>query len=162
MVVNVVKHTFFVCYPIVNSLSLEIFLLSLINCWMVPFWGLNVNICLLSTCSGSIWLVTATVVTASLSELGRAQWPSTMFVLENARYSKKHHISEQLCCLTATRRKSPNSSFWLLYPFIVIHPAIIICASFHPSNPSSLHPLIIFCNLSNCLSIHLYLHSFVL
>ena len=109
--------------------------------------------CLSSTCSGSTWLVTVTVVTASLSELGRARWPSTMFVLENARYCKNTtYLSSSVVWLQQEGQAraadscmficlSPHSSFCLLYRFI--HSFI---PSIQPMVFPSLHPLLIFCN----------------
>lgn len=54
-----------------------------------PYTVLNFHVCLPSTFLGSTWLVTATAVTASLSELAKVQWPSTMSVQGNVRYIKK-------------------------------------------------------------------------
>lgn len=105
------------------------------------------RVCLLSTCSGSTWLVTVTAVTASPSELARVQWPSMMFAQENARYSEN-----ATCLATGRKRKSfwltQTSSFCLAVSFIhsSIHQPLVwsLTVLIHPLLHYFVHPLVFF------------------
>lgn len=109
-----------------------------------PYTVLNVHVCLLSTFLGSIWLVTATAVTASLSELAKVQWPSTMSVQGNVRYIEKLKLISLSCLITLdevgfysgpqlyTSFLPPppshrSSSFSFIFPLSSIHPSIPLC-----------------------------------
>lgn len=61
-------------------LALPNCLISEVNVFYLFFWSLFPDF---------TWLLTATEVTASLSELARVRWRSTMFAQENARYREQ-------------------------------------------------------------------------
>lgn len=111
-----------------------------------PYTVLNVHVCLLSTFLGSIWLVTATAVTASLSELAKVQWPSTMSVQGNVRYIEKL----KLISSTAVWLHQMKLVFTLdpsfTHPFFhrLLHTDHLLFHSFSHSHPS-IHPSIPLC-----------------
>lgn len=120
--------------------------------------------CFLSICSGSTWWVTATVVTASPSELARVRWPSTMFVLENARYieDRTAYLSNSVCL-------SIHPLFFVSPPTMLssIHP--FTCQSYLSSSPlklPSIHPSVprsVLTSFNDLLQpFHLFLHPFLL
>lgn len=111
-----------------------------------PYTVLNVHVCLLSTFLGSTWLVTATAVTASLSELAKVQWPSTMSVQGNVRYIEKL----KLISSTAVWLHQMKLVFTLdpsfTHPFFhrLLHTDHLLFHSFSHSHPS-IHPSIPLC-----------------
>lgn len=109
-----------------------------------PYTVLNVHVCLLSTFLDSTWLVTATAVTASLSELAKVQWPSTMSVQGNVRYIEKPKlISSAAVWLHQMKVFTLDPSF--THPFFhrLLHTDNLLFHSFshsHPSIPLCINP----------------------
>lgn len=113
------------------------------NGWMKSSFNvvLNVHVCLLSTFLGSTWLVTATAVTASLSELAKVQWPSTMSARGNVRYIEKPKLISSAAVWLHQMKLVFTLDPSFTHPFFhhLLHTDHLLFHSFSHSH-SSIHP----------------------